>query len=53
LAENVADLEFNHTTRSITGEGKGCVRLNLTIRDPNEETPVTVTAATLLRNTWP
>ncbi len=53
LAENVQDLEFNHTTRSVSGEGKGCVRLNLTIRDPNDTAPTTVSAATLMRNTWP
>ncbi|MBN2020039.1 MAG: prepilin-type N-terminal cleavage/methylation domain-containing protein [Sedimentisphaerales bacterium] len=52
LAENVQALEFSHTTRNTDSDGKGCVRLNMTIQDPNENTPTTVTAATLMRNTW-
>jgi type II secretory pathway pseudopilin PulG len=53
LVENVANLEFSHTTRDIEGDGKGCIRMNLTILDPNSNSPTTVTAATLMRNTWP
>jgi prepilin-type N-terminal cleavage/methylation domain-containing protein len=54
LVENVVNLEFSHTTRDIEGDGKGCVRMNLTIHDPNSNSsPTTVTAATLMRNTWP
>jgi hypothetical protein len=53
LVENVVNLEFSHTTRDLNGDGKGCVRMNLTILDPNSTTPTTVTAATLMRNVWP
>jgi prepilin-type N-terminal cleavage/methylation domain-containing protein len=56
LAENVSELEFSHTTRNLAGDGKGCVRMKFTINDPqgNPHSPeTTVTAATLLRNTWP
>ncbi len=56
LAENVANLEFSHTTRNLAGDGKGCVRMRLTLNDPdgNPRSPqTTITAATLMRNTWP
>jgi prepilin-type N-terminal cleavage/methylation domain-containing protein len=53
LAENVTDLEFSHTTRNIEGDGKGCMRMNMTIEGADGSTPTTVTAATLMRNTWP
>jgi len=53
LAENVVNLQFSHTTRDMAGDGKGCVRMNMTIGADNGDTPTTVTAATLMRNTWP
>ncbi len=53
LAENVTDLEFSHTTRNMEGDGKGCIRMNMTIEGADSNTPTTVTAATLMRNTWP
>ncbi len=54
LAENVTDLEFSHTTRNIEGDGKGCVRINMVLGGTDgDNTPTTVTAATLMRNTWP
>lgn len=56
LAENISALEFSHTTRNLAGDGKGCVRMRFTIDDPadNPRSPrTTVTAATLMRNTWP
>ncbi len=53
LAENLIDLKFSHTTRDMAGDGKGCVRMSITIAGSEGETPTTVTAATLLRNTWP
>jgi type II secretory pathway pseudopilin PulG len=53
LAENVTALEFSHTTRSLNGDGKGCVRMSLTVADPNNGSQTTVTAATLMRNVWP
>ncbi len=53
LAQNVSDLEFTHTTRSLNGDGKGCVRISMTISDPFDNSQTTVTAATLMRNVWP
>ena len=56
LAENVSDCEFSHTTRNLAGDGKGCVRMTLTIDDPDvypRSPQTTITAATLMRNTWP
>lgn len=56
LAENVSACEFSHTTRNLAGDGKGCVRLTFTIDDPESgphSPQTTVTAATLMRNTWP
>jgi hypothetical protein len=53
LAENVVALEFSHTTRDLEGKGRGCVRLEMTLRDPQDNSLTTVTAATLMRNVWP
>jgi hypothetical protein len=53
IAENVTNLEFSHTTRNIEGDGKGCVRMNMTLEGTDGNTPTTVAAATLMRNTWP
>jgi type II secretory pathway pseudopilin PulG len=53
LANNVSALEFSHTSRDMAGDGKGCVRMKMTITDPNDNTQTTVTAATLMRNVWP
>jgi hypothetical protein len=53
LAENVTALEFSHNTRNIEGDGKGCVRINMTLGGADNNEPTTVTAATLMRNTWP
>jgi hypothetical protein len=53
IAENVTDLEFSHTTRNMEGDGKGCVRMSMTLGGADGNTPTTVTAATLMRNTWP
>jgi hypothetical protein len=54
LAENITDLEFSHTTRNIEGDGKGCVRMSMVLSgEAGDNTPTTVTAATLMRNTWP
>jgi hypothetical protein len=53
LAENVINLQFSHTTRDLAGDGKGCVRMNMTIGADGDEPPTTVTAATLMRNAWP
>jgi hypothetical protein len=53
LAENVTNLKFSHTTRDMQGDGKGCVRMSLTIGGVGGETPTTVTASMLMRNTWP
>ncbi|MBE3145113.1 MAG: hypothetical protein IMZ61_14520, partial [Planctomycetes bacterium] len=53
LANHVASVAFSHTTRDLAGDGKGCVRMNLTINDPNDKGPKTVIAATYIRNVWP
>jgi hypothetical protein len=52
LAENVIALQFSHTTRNIQGDGDGCVRLDMTLRDPADGRTVEVKTATLLRNDW-
>jgi Tfp pilus assembly protein PilV len=52
LAENVTALQFSHTTQNGQGDGKGCVRLNMTLTDPADGRTITVTTATLLRNVW-
>ncbi len=55
FAENVtADPNgaFSHTT--LNGVGQGCVRINVTLNDPNDDdNNVTVRTATMLRNIWP
>jgi hypothetical protein len=53
VAENVVSLEFSHTTLSLDGKGRGCVRLEMKLRDPVDKSINTVTAATLMRNVWP
>jgi type II secretory pathway pseudopilin PulG len=53
IAENVVSLKFSHTTLNLDGKGKGCVRLEMTLRDPEDHSLTTVTAATLMRNVWP
>lgn len=52
LAENVTALEFSHTTRNVQGDGAGCVRMNMTLTEPDGGRTITVTTATLLRNVW-
>lgn len=55
LAENVsADPNtgaFSHTT--LNGVGMGCVRINITLTDPEDGETVKVMTATLMRNIWP
>ncbi len=53
LAENVTSVEFSHTAKNMTGDGRGCVRMKLVIADPEDDTPKTTIAATLMRNSWP
>jgi hypothetical protein len=53
IVENVTELEFSHTTRNMAGDGKGCVRMNMILGGADGNMPTTVTAATLMRNTWP
>ncbi|MBW2093135.1 MAG: hypothetical protein JRI34_13560 [Deltaproteobacteria bacterium] len=48
LAENVADLRFSRTT--LNGIGTGCVRMDLTLKDPVDGEEVSVMVATLMRN---
>lgn len=55
LAENVsADPNtgaFSHTT--LSGVGRGCVRINVTLTDPEDDDSIKVMTATLMRNIWP
>ncbi|MBN2020487.1 MAG: hypothetical protein JW749_09705 [Sedimentisphaerales bacterium] len=53
LTENVSSVEFSHTARNMTGDGKGCIRMKLLITDPADGTTKTTLAATLMRNVWP
>lgn len=53
LASNVTYLRFSHTTRNLAGDGKGCVRMKLIIRDPDTGDFKTYIAASMLRNVWP
>lgn len=53
VAENVISLKFSHTSLNLDGKGRGCVRLEMTLRDPEDKSLTTVTAATLMRNVWP
>jgi len=57
LAENVDTDEnsevgaFSHTV--VGGAGQGSVRMNITLRDPDDDESVKVMTATLMRNIWP
>ncbi len=53
LAENVEFAQFSHTTKNAAGDGKGCVKLDMRLYDPNEEQGITLKTATLMRNVWP
>ena len=53
LANHVTSVAFSHTSRDLAGDGKGCVRMNLTIDDPADNKTKTVIAATYIRNVWP
>jgi type II secretory pathway pseudopilin PulG len=53
VAENVVALKFSHTALNLEGKGRGCVRMEMTLRDPEDHSLTTVTAATLMRNVWP
>jgi hypothetical protein len=55
LADNVSSGPnagpFSHTVSG--GTGQGCVRLNLTLTNPDHEETTAVTSAVLMRNIWP
>jgi hypothetical protein len=55
LAENVTTDPnigtFSHTT--LNGVGQGCVRINITLTDPEDGEAVRVVTATMMRNIWP
>jgi len=48
LAQNVSDCKFEHT--QIGGVGQRCVRMTLTLVDPEDGETITVKTATLIRN---
>jgi hypothetical protein len=56
LAENVSIEKsntgaFSHTT--LNGMGQGCVRINITLTDPENDESINVMTAVLMRNIWP
>ena len=55
LAENVTTDPnlgaFSHTT--LNGVGQGCVRINITLTDPEDGESIQVMTATMMRNIWP
>jgi hypothetical protein len=53
LTTDVTSVEFSHTSKNMTGDGVGCVRMRLVITDPTDGQTKTTLAATLMRNTWP
>jgi len=53
LARNVQSVKFSHTTKNAAGDGKGCVKLDMVLYDPNEDRGITIKTATLMRNVWP
>ncbi len=55
LAENVTVGPgcgaFSHTM--LSGAGKGCVRINIVLTDPNDGQQIRISNSVLLRNRWP
>jgi hypothetical protein len=55
LAENVQKKDkigaFSHTV--VNNVGRGCVRIDVTLTDPNSEESVKVMTAAMMRNIWP
>jgi len=55
LAENVSPADpngaFNHVT--LNGVGRGCVRINIILTDPEDNDSIRVMTATVMRNIWP
>jgi len=56
LAENVSVGQggagaFSHTT--LNGVGQGCVRINITLTDPEDDDSIQVKTAAMMRNIWP
>ena len=55
LAENVTKPNkagaFSHTVDN--NVGKGCVRIDITVSDPNNKEEIKVMTATMMRNIWP
>ena len=55
LAENVTKDDtvgaFSHTV--VNSVGRGCVRINITLTDPNSQEKIKVMTASMMRNIWP
>ncbi|MEN6387189.1 MAG: prepilin-type N-terminal cleavage/methylation domain-containing protein [Phycisphaerales bacterium] len=55
LAENASAAPgcgaFSHTM--VSGAGKGCVRINIVLTDPNDNKTIRISNSVLLRNKWP
>jgi hypothetical protein len=53
LARNVSSVKFSHTTKDATGDGNGCIKMNMTLLDAVNNDLLTVKTATLMRTVWP
>lgn len=53
LAENVQSVVFSHTTQDKSGNGNGCVKMDLALYNSKDNSGIHVKTATLMRNVWP
>lgn len=53
LVQNVKELRFSHTAQNMNGDGRGCVKMELTAQNSDTGEKKVIVAATLLRNNWP
>jgi prepilin-type N-terminal cleavage/methylation domain-containing protein len=53
LAKNVIYLKFSHTTKTLAGDGNGCIRMKMITRDPAGTETKTTMVASMMRNIWP
>jgi len=51
VISNPAARPFSHT--ALGGAGQGSVRINITLKDPEDDDSVRIMTATLMRNIWP
>lgn len=53
LAKNVIYMKFSHTTKTLAGDGNGCIRMKLITKDPKSTETKTTLVASMMRNIWP